>query len=199
MNQYILLALFIILGYLSGSIPFGYLVSKLKKIDIRKQGSGSTGATNVSRVVGFQYAVLVAVLDILKAVIPIYIASLYIKTDWQMALISISPVIGHVFSVWLNFKGGKGISTVFASIIMVCGWKYSLILLIIWIFALIIVKIMSLTNLGIALTIPLLFWISTYSLAYLILGFVYIVIIYWAHRENIKRLLQGTEARIIKF
>ena len=198
MEQNILLIIFVLWGYFFGSIPFGYLITKLKNIDIRKEGSGNTGATNVSRVLGFKYAVLVGVLDITKAVIPIFVASRYIVNEWYMALVVISPVIGHIFSCWLNFKGGKAISTIFASIIWVLGWKYALILLLIWIVALRTIKIMSLTNLIIIWAIPLLFWLQTYSIAYLTLGLIYIPIVYWAHRENIKRLKEGTEKRIIK-
>ena len=198
MEQNILLIIFVIWGYFFGSIPFGYLITKLKNIDIRKEGSGNIGATNVSRVLGFKYAVLVGALDVTKAVIPIFVASRYIVNEWYMALIVISPVIGHIFSCWLNFKGGKAVSTIFASIIWVLGWKYSLILLLVWVVALRTIKIMSLTNLIIVWAVPLLFWLQTHSIAYLTLGLIYIPIIYWTHRENIKRLRGGTEKRIIK-
>jgi glycerol-3-phosphate acyltransferase PlsY len=193
-----LLILFIVIGYLSGSIPFGYLIGKLKNIDVRKQGSGNIGGTNVARSLGFKYGVLVGVLDILKAIIPIYIAGQYLTQDWQMALVSISPVIGHIFPVWLKFKGGKGVATVAATIFMILGLKYSLIFLAIWILALFTLKIMSLTNLIIILSLPILFWMQTKSNAYVALAFAYILLIWWAHRENIKRLRQGIEPKIIK-
>lgn len=198
MEQNILLIFFVVLGYLLGSIPFGYVIAKIKHIDITKQGSGNTGATNVSRVLGFKYAILVGILDIAKAVLPIYIASRYITNDWYMALMVISPVVGHIFSIWLNFKGGKAISTIFASIIWVLGWKYSLLFLLVWVVLLKTIKIMSLTNLIVVLTLPLLFWLQTHSSAYLTLGIIYIPIVYWTHRENIQRLRKGTESKIIK-
>jgi len=197
-NQLFLLILFIIIGYLSGSIPFGYLIGKLKNVDVRKKGSGNIGGTNVARTLGFKYGVLVGVLDILKAIIPIYIAGKYLTQDWQMALISISPVLGHIFPVWLRFKGGKGVATVAATIFMILGLKYSLIFLAIWILSLFTLKIMSLTNLIIILSLPVLFWMQTKSSAYVVLAFVYILLIWWAHRENIKRLRQGIEPKIIK-
>lgn len=198
MDQNILLAIFVILGYLSGSIPFGYVIAKLKRVDIQKQGSGNIGATNVSRVLGFKYAVLVAILDVLKVVIPATIAKQYLMNDWYIALAIIAPVIGHLFPVWLNFKGGKAVSGVFASMIVILGWKYSLIFLLIWIITLRLIKIMSLTNLIVVWFIPLIFWFCTHSIAYTSLGLIYIPMIYWAHRENIKRLREGTEKRIIK-
>jgi len=170
-NQLLLLIFFIIIGYLSGSIPFGYIISKFKNIDIRKQGSGNIGGTNVGRTLGFKYGLLVGILDVLKAIVPIYIASQYLIIDWQMALVSISPVIGHIFPVWLNFKGGKGVATTFASIFIILGWRYSLIFLAFWALLLYLLKIMSLTNLLIVLTLPLLFWLKTNSIAYVFLRF----------------------------
>ncbi|MDD5555174.1 MAG: glycerol-3-phosphate 1-O-acyltransferase PlsY [Candidatus Pacebacteria bacterium] len=197
-NQTLLLIFFVIAGYLSGSIPFGYLIAKIKKIDIRKKGSGNIGGTNVGRTLGLKYGVLVGILDILKAIIPIYIASRYLAQDWQMALVSISPVLGHIFPIWLKFKGGKGVATVAATLFMILGFKYSLIFLASWALTLFVLKIMSLTNLIVVLFLPLLFWFKTGSVAYLVLAFIYILLIWWAHRENIKRLRQGIEPRIIK-
>ena len=198
MEQNTFLLIFIVLGYLLGSIPFGYIITKTKKIDITKQESGNIGATNAYRALGFKYALLVGVLDVSKAVIPIFVASRYITNEWYMALVVISPVLGHIFPVWLKFKGGKAISTIFASIIWVLGWKYSLILFLAWVVLLRTIKIMSLTNLIIIWFVPLLFWIKTHSVAYLTLGLIYIPITYWTHRENIKRLKEGTEKRIVK-
>jgi glycerol-3-phosphate acyltransferase PlsY len=197
MQEYIILAFFIITGYLLGSIPFGYVIAKIKKIDITKQGSGNTGATNVSRSLGFKYALLVAFLDIFKALLPIYIASYYISNDWHMFFVIIAPMIGHVFSIWLNFRGGKAVSTVFAAIIYITGWK-ALLFLLIWAIMLKLIKIMSLTNLIIILFIPIWFWVETQALPYLYLGLFCVIMIYWAHRENIKRLIQGTEKKIVK-
>ncbi|MFZ3057537.1 MAG: glycerol-3-phosphate 1-O-acyltransferase PlsY [Minisyncoccales bacterium] len=198
MDQNILLLIFIVLGYFFGSIPFGYIIAKLKKVDIQKQGSGNIGATNVSRVLGFKYAILVGLLDILKVILPAIIAKQYLVNDWYICLAILAPMIGHIFPIWLKFKGGKAVSSVFASMIVILGWKYSLIFLLIWIIALRLIKIMSLTNLIVIWFVPLLFWLITHSIAYLSLGLLYIPILFWAHRENIKRLKEGTEKRIIK-
>ena len=197
MQEYIILFFFIITGYLLGSIPFGYIIAKRKNIDITKQGSGNIGATNVSRSLGPKYALLVAVLDILKALLPIYIASYYISNDWYMLFVIIAPMIGHIFPIWLNFKGGKAVSTVFAAIFYIAGWK-ALPFLVIWAIMLKLIKIMSLTNLIIILFIPIWFWIETHSLPYLYLGLFCVIMIYWTHRENIKRLIEGNEKKIVK-
>lgn len=198
MDQNILLIVFIILGYLFGSIPFGYIIAKLKNINIQKQGSGNIGATNVSRVLGFKYAIIVGLLDVLKVILPATIAKQYLTNDWYVCLAIIAPILGHLFPIWLNFKGGKAVSSVFASMIVIIGWKYSLIFLLIWIITLRLIKIMSLTNLIVIWFVPLLFWLFTHSIAYFSLGLLYIPILFWAHRENIKRLKEGTEKRIIK-
>jgi acyl phosphate:glycerol-3-phosphate acyltransferase len=198
MNQIILLILFVLLGYFLGSIPFGYIIAKFKKIDIRKEGSGATGGTNVARTIGFKYGILVGFLDVFKAIIPIYIANMYLTQNWQMALVSISPVIGHIFPVWLNFKGGKGVSTVGATLFMILGLKYSLMFIGLWMLMVLIINIMSLTNLIIVFSLPILFWYKTHSISYLILSFLYIIIIWWAHRENIQRLRQGIEPKLFK-
>lgn len=199
MQNQTMLLVFIIASYLIGSIPFGYIIGKLKNIDVRKKGSGNIGGTNVARNLGLKYGILVGILDVSKAILPIYIATPYFPIyGWKMAIISICPVIGHIFPVWLNFKGGKGVSTVAATLFMILGLKYSLIFLGLWIIMLLLIKIMSLNNLIIVLALPFLFWMKTHSYAYLILSFLYIILIWWAHRENIKRLIQGTEPRFIK-
>jgi len=198
MDQNILLVFLIVLGYLSGSIPFGYIITKLKNIDIQKQGSGNIGGTNVFRVLGFKYAVLVALLDVLKVVLPSLIAKQYLINEWYVCLAILAAVLGHIFPIWLKFKGGKAVSGVFASMVVAIGWQYSLIFLLIWVVALRMIKIMSLTNLIVVWFIPLLFYFCTHSIAYTFLGAAYIPILYWSHRENIKRLKEGTEKKIIK-
>ncbi|MFZ3054821.1 MAG: glycerol-3-phosphate 1-O-acyltransferase PlsY [Minisyncoccales bacterium] len=198
MDQNILLVFFIALGYLLGSIPFGYIIAKLKNIDIQKQGSGNIGGTNVYRSLGFKYAILVGLLDVLKVVVPAIIAKQYLTNDWYVCLAILAPILGHLFPIWLNFKGGKAVSGVFASMIVIIGWQYSLIFLLVWVVALRTIKIMSLTNLIVIWLVPLLFYLFTHSIAYTFLGLIYIPILYWSHRENIKRLREGTEKRIIK-
>src|SRR4030042_4805848 len=121
MNQFFLPL--IIFGYLLGSIPSGYLVSKAKGMDIRKIGSGNIGGTNVIRALGFKWGLLVAILDILKGVIPVYLAMRFFFFDWQIALVALTPVLGHIFPVWLKFKGGKGVATTIAILFLLLNWK----------------------------------------------------------------------------
>jgi len=185
----------IIFGYFLGSIPFGYLISKTKGIDIRKVGSGNIGGTNVVRALGFKWGLLVSILDILKGAIPVYLATKFLIFDWQIVLVVLAPVLGHVFPVWLNFKGGKGVGTTAGALFILLSWKLMLILLFGFFLVLIIVKIMSFTSLTLASFLPLAFWLSSFSVAYFILGLILFVLIWWTHRENLKRIKEGVEPK----
>lgn len=215
--------LLVIFGYLLGSIPFGFLISKTKKgIDIRKIGSGNIGGTNVARVLGFKWGLVSAILDILKGAIPVYLATVFLETDWQIALIAIFPILGHIFPVWLKFiplenpppafsiggkirnflrgfKGGKGVATTLGVLLILLSWRIFLIFILTWLLILVIFKIMSFTNLLMSSFFPLLLWFSSYSLAYFILGIILFFLIWWAHRENLERIKKGVEPKFILF
>lgn len=185
----------IIFGYFLGSIPFGYLISKTKGIDIRKVGSGNIGGTNVGRALGFKWGLLVSILDILKGAIPVYLATKFLIFDWQIVLVALAPVLGHVFPVWLNFKGGKGVGTTVGALFILLSWKLMLILLLGFLLVLVIVKIMSFTSLTLASFLPLALWFSSFSVVYFILGLILFFLIWWTHRENLKRIKEGTEPK----
>jgi acyl phosphate:glycerol-3-phosphate acyltransferase len=111
------LLLLLILSYLCGSIPFGLIAGKLfAGKDIRKQGSGNIGATNVTRILGKKIGFITLILDMLKAIIPILIAKNYVD-EHQVMLCASFAIIGHIFPIWLKFKGGKGVATAIAVII----------------------------------------------------------------------------------
>ncbi len=185
----------IIFGYLLGSIPWGYLISKAKRIDIRKVGSGNIGGTNVLRILGLKWAALVSILDVIKGVIPAYLAINFLIFDWQIALVAISPILGHIFPVWLKFKGGKGVATTFGALFILLGWKFFLICLLSFLLILAIFRIMSIASLSTASFLPLIFWISSYSLTYFILGVILFGLIWWTHRENLQRIKEEIEPK----
>lgn len=187
--------LLLVFGYLLGSIPSGYLISRRKGVDIRKVGSGNIGGTNVSRAFGLKWGVIVGILDIFKGVIPAYLAIQYLSYDWQIALAAISPVLGHIFPVWLKFKGGKGVATGAGALFVLLGGKYVLVLLSIWVLALLSVRVMSFASLSMASFIPLMLWIDSRSLPYFVFGLLLMALIFWAHRENIKRIKDQTEPK----
>ena len=187
-----------LLAYLVGSIPVGFLVAKARGINIQDVGSGSTGATNISRTLGWQWGVGVGVMDFGKSYLPALLAQHYFSQSWQIFLLSLLPVIGHIFSVWLNFKGGKGVATIFGILAAFFGLPIFIAFLLIWLLIVKIVKLMSLVNLVVALLIPLAFWLKFQSLFHALFGLLLGVIIWWSHRENIRRLLAGDENKIHK-
>ena len=188
-------SLLIIFGYLLGSIPFGLLISKAKGIDIRKVGSGNIGGTNVIRALGLKWGLLVGALDVLKGVIPAYLALNFLFLDWQIASVAITPILGHIFPVWLKFKGGKGVATTLGVLFILLGWKSFLILLAVWLLVLFIFQIMSFANLLIASLFPLVFWLSFESLAYYIFSIFLVILIWWAHRENLEKIKEEKEPK----
>lgn len=196
MNTLLLFLLMSLTAYLLGSIPVGYLVAQSQGIHIRQVGSGSTGATNVTRTLGWGWGVLVGVLDFIKSFLPALLAPRFFSETWQIFLVSVLPVIGHIFPVWLKFKGGKGVAAIFGILGAFFGLPIFLGFLLIWYLAVRLVDIMSLVNLAVALLIPLAFWLKFAAIAYVVFGLLLGGIIWWSHRENIKRLLAGDENKV---
>ena len=186
--DYIITAL---VSYLFGSIPFGYLFTKLLlKKDIRDVGSGNIGATNVLRTGNKSLAYLTLFLDITKAVVPV----IFIKFNYP-DLIYISALcafLGHLFPVWLKFKGGKGVAT-FVGILISINIYYALVFGIVWIFTFLISKYSSLSSLFASISIPIyLLIINQGNIIFFIIMF---VLIFYTHRENIKRLINKEETK----
>ena len=192
--NYIILALF---GYLIGSIPFGYIVGKIHNIDLRTVGSGSTGGTNVYRALGIRWAAFSGLLDLAKGLV--FMLILGTLTDLPVEttfLLAIFPIIGHIFPVWLKFKGGKGVSVAFGGLIYLLGIPFSILSVIIWIVALKNIKIMSLVNLVLFIILPFYVYIVTQSIPQTVASGIFTLLIWWAHRENIQRLLTRTEKKL---
>ena len=134
--------LLLITCYFIGSIPFGYIFYKIiKKDDIRKYGSGNIGATNVNRLIGKKFGVLTLILDFLKTFLPCLLIHIYLGTETG-ALSGFFTVIGHIFPIWLKFKGGKGVAS-FMAFILITSWPLFLIFSIFWIIAVKLLKYSS--------------------------------------------------------
>ena len=186
------LFLIILVSYLFGSIPFGLLLTKIfLKKDIREIGSGNIGATNVLRAGNKILGYSTLVLDILKAVLPI----LYIKffmSDY-LYISALSIFIGHVFPIWLRFKGGKGVAS-YLGILCCLDIFTALIFGVVWISVFVLFKFSSLSSLTASLTIPVfhLFYNSNSEYYFYFMMF---ILIFFTHRENIKRLRNNTESK----
>jgi glycerol-3-phosphate acyltransferase PlsY len=183
----------ILISYLLGSIPMGLVLTKLMgKGDLRKVGSGNIGATNVMRVGGLRMAGLVWLLDMAKAIAAVFIGK-YIAGDAFGAWCGFAAIVGHCYPVWLKFKGGKGISSLFGTLLAVSPMSFA-ICGIEWLLVALTSGKSSLGATVVFCLIPVLGFaigIST-GFAFLAIG----LLCMWRHRENIKRLISGTESKI---
>ncbi len=181
-----------IISYLMGSIPFGLILTKtfLKK-DIREVGSGNIGATNVLRAGNKSIGYLTLVLDILKAIIPV----IYVKFNYPdyLFISSLCAFLGHVFPIWLKFKGGKGVAT-YLGILFAINIYFGLIFIIIWLIIFVLSKYSSLSSLVASLSIPI-YLIILAKYDQVIFFVIMFVLIFFTHRENIKRLKNNEETK----
>ncbi len=186
------LILIISISYLMGSIPFGLILTKvfLKK-DIREVGSGNIGATNVLRTGNKTIGYLTLILDVLKAVLPV----LYIKYKFPelVYISSLSVFIGHVFPVWLKFKGGKGVAA-YVGILFSINYILGIVFAFSWLIIFFISKYSSLGSILSSLLIPIfIFFNSSYENEYFFI--IMFVLILYTHRENVKRLINKEESK----
>ncbi|MEW6410274.1 MAG: glycerol-3-phosphate 1-O-acyltransferase PlsY [Nitrospirota bacterium] len=186
-----------IIAYLLGSIPFGLLISRLKGVDIRAYGSGNIGATNVLRIVGKKEAVITLIADMLKGATAVIIARAAGVDNAWVASAGICSIIGHNYSVFLGFKGGKGVATSFG-VLSAYLPIVAAISVAIWIITVILWRYSSLGAIVSFLCLPLLVTVFNYSLINLIFSLAISLMIIYRHRENIKRLIDGTEGKIGK-
>ncbi|WP_413443058.1 glycerol-3-phosphate 1-O-acyltransferase PlsY [Synechococcus sp. MIT S1220] len=188
--------LLLAIGYLLGSTPSGYLTGRwLKGIDLRDCGSGSTGATNVLRNVGKGPALAVFLVDLGKGALAVLLAKSFGLNDWMQVLAGLAALAGHIWPVWLGWKGGKAVATGFGMFLGL-AWPVGLASFGMFMAVISIFRIVSLSSVVAALSLPLLMILSGQSAAYLSVSLVAMVLVLWRHRSNIQRLIAGTEPRI---
>jgi len=191
----ILALLMIIVAYLLGSLSSAVLVCKALGLpDPRTSGSNNPGATNVLRLGGKKAAALTLAGDMLKGLLPTAVASLAGIAGVWVALIGLAAVIGHIFPVFFGFKGGKGVATGLGALLGT-HWVTGLLVIAIWLATCLVFRISSLAALVAFSAAPLLFLVAgqkASALVYLIIA----AVLFWRHRENLSRLLQGTEPRL---
>ena len=182
----------ILISYLVGSIPFGFLLTKIfLKKDIREVGSGNIGATNALRTGNKLIGYSTLVLDITKAVLTVLIVKFYYNEFIYIS--SLLIFIGHVFPIWLKFKGGKGVAT-YLGILFCLNYKLAIIFIVVWLIIFLISKYSSLSSLLASLIIPIYQFIFVGESNYYFYIILFILIFY-THRENIKRLINKTESK----
>ncbi len=192
------IAILTLVAYLFGALPFGLFVAKSRGIDIRQQGSGNIGATNVFRCVGKGWGIFTFTLDVLKGFISAFFFPKLLEVDpeWGV-LFGLAAIIGHTFPVYLKFKGGKGVATSAGMLLGVAPMVVGIGLLA-WGICMVVWRYVSLASMVAAVVIAGVVWVVDkgwiVNSALTALG----VMVIWLHRANIKRLLNGTESRIGK-
>ena len=196
----------IIFAYICGSIPWGYIIGKVNGIDIRTVGSKNIGATNVTRCVGKKAGKLCFALDFLKGLLPVLLAQYLAKRgltggEITTLIVVFATIIGHIFPLFLNFKGGKGVSTAAGAIMALA--PYALITaLAVWVVVFLVSRYVSLASITAAAVLPVVQWIFvlTQGKNWLVATILTIIaaLAIFRHRSNIQRLLDGTENRFGK-
>ncbi len=204
----------IIAAYLLGSIPFGLLIVKAHGKDLRSIGSGNIGATNVSRALGRKWAYFCFVLDVLKGLTPMLATMLIAEPDsvltlWLWLAVGCAAILGHIFPIYVKFKGGKGVATSFG--VALGLWPYYTICVLfaagVWVVVVLIWRYVSLASITASVTFPLVLIVAIiltpdWNFANLwpvfITAIAIPIMVIVRHRENIKRLRAGTESKILK-
>lgn len=195
-----MLALLVIFSYLMGSIPTGYIIVKKKfNKDIREFGSGNIGATNVGRIAGKKLSKITAICDMLKAIVPVLVTYLFLylgllksNKSIALALVAISAILGHNYTLFLKFKGGKGVATSAAAFMFIVP-KAFIVTAIVFFGLKLFTKVVSIRSLIAGVTLFFTTLLFGYD-KYLVYATLFAcLLVFWRHRANIKRLIDGTE------
>jgi glycerol-3-phosphate acyltransferase PlsY len=192
----------LVAAYLLGAIPFGLLIGRIVGADVRRAGSGNIGATNVGRVLGKKLGALTLVCDVAKGLLPVWLAASLLPAsllpdstanrEWLVMACGLATVVGHMFPLYLRFKGGKGVATALGVFLFISPWSV-LISLLVFSGALTAFRYVSVASLTASLLIPLWLWLLGESAIILLTALAIVVLIWFQHRSNIGRLLRGTE------
>jgi glycerol-3-phosphate acyltransferase PlsY len=189
---------FVVLGYLLGSISFSYIVSRrMAGIDIRDHGSKNAGATNTLRILGKGPAILVLLLDALKGSLSVFFVAQFTQSELMIMLTGVATIIGHNWPIFFGFKGGKGVATTIG-VMFTLAFKPALIVAIICILFIYIFRYVSLGSLIFATLLPMAMYVFDYHLSYIFGGVIIMILSYIRHRTNIVRLLKGEENKLGK-
>ncbi len=189
-------AVFMVIGYLLGTIPTGYLVAKVRGIDIQASGSGNIGATNVMRTLGVLPGIIVALVDPLKGAAAVLLPTLLGASNWTVALTGLATVLGNNFNIMLRLRGGKGIATTLG-VFFVINPLVTALCVVLGVFTILLSRYVSLGSMVGLFAAPLMLVASlSYPMPDLYLGIALAALAILRHRENIRRLISGTERRL---
>ena len=190
--------IWIAVGYLIGGIPSGLLIGKLfGGPDLRKSGSQNIGATNVFRVIGVLPALLTLICDLLKGYLPLIILSTTKPSAWLSICVGLAAILGHDFSPYLKFKGGKGVATSLG-IFLFLSPKAILVSFVIWVLILVMIRIVSVASIGASIILPAAIYGFGYPKPFLLGGSLASLILIIRHKKNIQRLCRGKEKRLAR-
>ncbi len=198
--------LVVLIAYLLGSIPTGFLVAKARGVDIRAVGSGNIGATNVFRILGKTAGVFVLLADAAKGWLAVFLVAKWVadwlyptasplQHEWFRLCAGIAAILGHNYTCWLHFKGGKGIATS-AGVLIALVWLPLLIILSVWVVVFAASRYVSLASICASFVLPFAAWLTGKNLATVIVTAALALLAIYKHKANIQRLIKGTENRI---
>jgi len=189
----------ILISYLMGSIPFGLLLAKIiKGIDIREYGSGNIGTTNVSRIMGKKWGLIVFTLDSAKGLIPTLFSKIRYPQNYTLLLITgIAAILGHIYSLFLNFKGGKGVATAFGVMLVLLPIP-TLITLGVFAITFLLTGYVSLSSIIAAVSLPILTLIFNLNTSIAAMVSTLSCLVIYNHKENIKRIVNKEESKLFK-
>lgn len=193
-SDYTILAILLVTAYLLGSVPTGLLLGKAYGIDVRKEGSGNIGATNLYRTVGRRVGVLTLIGDCLKGLIPVLVVKFSSMPVEYAVWVGLAAFCGHVFSVFLRFKGGKGVATALGVFLALAPLAVGMALAV-FVVLMLIWRYVSLGSIAAAATMPLAVLLLQGGTALKVVTLIIAVVVIAKHHENIRRLLAGTENR----
>ena len=188
--------LLVLAAYLMGSVPTSYLVGRLNGIDLRKHGSGNLGGTNAYRVMGAAAGVPVVLVDVCKGFVPAYFFPAWDGAALgDLALLyGLAAIAGHVWSVFMGFRGGKGVATG-AGVLVALAPTSALIGLLVWIGVVLITRYVSVASISAATLVPLTAWLTDEARSTVLFCAAIAIFVWWTHRENLSRLAHGQESR----
>ncbi len=184
----------ILIAYLFGSISAAIIVCKVMGLpDPRTQGSNNPGATNVLRIAGKKPAAITLIADMLKGFLPVLLAVLLNTDELTLVLVAIAAFLGHLYPIFFGFKGGKGVATAFG-VILALNWMVALLMVLTWLLIAYGLKISSIAALVASALSPFYFWWLSGSYLLIMMSVFLTILLFWRHRTNIQRLLNGTES-----